>query len=90
MKFEWDGTKAALNLEKHGITFEEATTVFSDEFSLTFSDPDSVGEARYLIFGASTANRLLVVVHVERTDIIRVISARRMTTNERRTYEQFR
>jgi uncharacterized DUF497 family protein len=90
MKFEWDAAKAAQNLEKHGVTFEEASTVFSDELSLTFPDPNSAGEARYLIFGASPENRLLVVVHVERSDIIRIISARRMTTNERRDYEQFR
>lgn len=90
MRFEWDAVKAALNLDKHGITFEEAATVFSDEFSLTFPDPDSTGEERYLIFGASTANRILVVVHAEPGDIIRIISARRLTTKERRDYEQLR
>ena len=90
MRFEWDAAKAAKNVEKHGITFEEATTVFSDELSLTFVDPDSSGEARYLVFGRSSASRELIVVHAERGDIIRIISARRMTPRERRDYEQLR
>ena len=90
MHFEWDAAKAAANLEKHGITFEEATTVFADELSLTYPDPDSPEEARFLIFGLSSANRFLVVVHAERNDKMRIISARRLTPRERRDYEQLR
>lgn len=88
MRFEWDAAKAAANLEKHGITFEEASTVFADELSLTYPDPDITGEARYLVFGLSSADRYLVVVHAERSGIIRIISARRLTPKERRDYEQ--
>ena len=90
MRFEWDAAKAAVNLEKHGITFEEASTVFADELSLTFADPDSSDEPRYLIFGLSSASRYLVVVHTERDDKMRIISARRLTPRERRDYEQLR
>ena len=90
MRFEWDAAKAAANLEKHGITFEEASTVFADELSLTYPDPDSPGEARYLVFGQSSAERYLVVVHAERNGMIRRISARRLTPKERRDYEQLR
>jgi uncharacterized DUF497 family protein len=90
MRFEWDAAKAAANLEKHGITFEEASTVFADELSLTYQDPDSADETRYLVFGRSSAGRYLVVVHAERSGIIRIISARRLTPKERRDYEQLR
>ncbi len=90
MRFEWDAAKAATNLEKHGITFEEASTVFADELSLSYPDPDSAGEARFLIFGLSSADRYLVVVHAELGGIIRIISARRLTPRERRDYEQLR
>ena len=68
----------------------EATTIFADELSLTYPDPNSPDEARYLIFGQSSANRFLVVVHTEREDKMRIISARRLTPKERRDYEQLR
>jgi uncharacterized DUF497 family protein len=62
MRFEWDANKAGINIEKHGVTFDEATTVFSDEISATVSDPDhSIEEERAIIFGLSASNRHLVV-----------------------------
>ena len=88
MRFEWDANKAGINIEKHGVTFDEATTVFSDEISATVPDPDhSIEEERAIIFGLSASNRHLVVSFLERGDIIRIISAREMTPQERRAYE---
>lgn len=87
--FEWDENKARQNLVKHGISFVEATTVFIDPLSVTIDDPDhSQSEQRYLIIGYSHQERLLVVVHVDRGDNIRIISARLCTNNERRIYEE--
>jgi uncharacterized DUF497 family protein len=89
MKFEWDANKAISNQLKHGVSFEEAATVFGDPLARTFDDVDhSLEEARYLTFGLSLANRLLVVAHTSRGDTIRIISARRMTPRERRDHEQ--
>jgi uncharacterized protein len=89
MKFFWDPTKAATNLKKHGVSFEEASTVFHDVLSVTGSDPDhSAGEHRFLTFGNSSRNRLLVVAHTEGGENIRIISARLMTRQERRIYEE--
>ncbi|RJP80753.1 MAG: BrnT family toxin [Candidatus Zixiibacteriota bacterium] len=89
MQFEWDPTKAHTNLIKHGVSFEEATTVFGDTLSLTVTDPiHSTGEARYITIGLSKLSRLLVVAHSDRGDRIRVISARPATKGERRTYEE--
>lgn len=90
LKFEWDGRKAQANLAKHGVSFEEAASVFGDSLALTFDDPDhSAGEFRLLTFGLSHKERLLVVVHAERgRNIIRIISARRATRHERDIYEQ--
>lgn len=88
-RFEWDETKAATNLRKHGVPFEEAASVFSDPLAYTFDDPDhSVGEQRLLTFGLSQSGRLLAVVHAERGRAIRIISARRATRHERGIYEQ--
>ena len=88
MNFEWEQAKAASNLLKHGVGFEEAATVFEDDLSLTGNDPDhSVGERRFLTFGLSAANRLLVVAHTERSGKIRIISARPATRAERKIYE---
>lgn len=88
-RFEWDETKAALNLRKHGVSFENAASIFFDALAYTFEDPDhSVGEKRLLTFGCSQAGRLLAVVHAERGRSIRIISARAATRHERRTYEQ--
>jgi uncharacterized protein len=89
MRFSWDPQKAAANLKKHGVSFEEASTVFRDALSATGSDPDhSVDEARFVTFGSSVNNRLLVVAHTEENDKIRIISARPMTRQERRIYEE--
>jgi uncharacterized DUF497 family protein len=88
-KFEWDNAKAALNLRKHGVSFENAALVFSDPLAYTFRDPDhSVGEARMLTFGYSSEGQLLAVIHAERNRVIRIISARKATRHERGIYEQ--
>jgi uncharacterized DUF497 family protein len=89
LQFEWDPAKAAENLAKHGVSFEEAATVFRDILSATGQDPDhSVGEERFVTFGVSTSGRLLVVAHTEHGDIIRIISARLATAGERKIYEE--
>jgi hypothetical protein len=89
MRFEWDPKKAASNLRKHGVSFEEAATVFTDNLSQTGGDPDhSSDEQRYITFGVSSTGRLLVVSHVERADRIRIISARPATRSERVIYEE--
>lgn len=86
--FEWDKKKAQSNKKKHGITFEEASTVFSDILSVTIPDTGhSVGEDRFVTIGLSANNQLIVVVHADRDDIIRVISARKATGYERKQYE---
>lgn len=88
-RFEWDESKAELNLRKHGVSFGEAASVFIDSLAYTFDDPDhSVGERRLLTFGFSRAGHLLAVVHLERGRAIRIISARRVTKHERGIYEQ--
>jgi len=87
--YEWDQEKAASNLEKHEVSFEEAATVFDDPLYIDFYDPDhSIEEHRYLIMGQSTAGRLLIVSYTERDQVIRLISAREMTASERRAYEE--
>lgn len=89
MEFEWNPNKAAINLKKHNISFQEVTTVFDDPLSVTFPDPDhSIGENRYVIIGMSGAGQLLVVCHTDREDQTRIISARRATRQERRFYEE--
>jgi uncharacterized DUF497 family protein len=90
VNFEWDSRKAASNETKHGVSFDEATTVFNDPLALTFEDrPHSQGEERYLTFGLSSAQVPLVVSHTDRGGNIRILSARRMTPKERRDYEQY-
>jgi len=89
MKFEWDSNKAARNLQKHGVSFQEATTIFGDVLSATFPDPDhSVGESRYITIGVSRLGHLLVVAHTDRNDRIRIISARLATRQEQQFYEE--
>ena len=89
MDFEWDSGKAAQNLAKHGVSFEEATTVMRDTLSVTSRDPDhSVEEERYITFGTSTNGRFLSVSHAERGGRIRLISARVATRSERKFYEE--
>jgi len=91
LTFEWDPMKASINLEKHGISFDEASTTFQDILSLTIPDPlHSEGEERFVLLGYSVLNRLLVVVHTEQHDMIRIISARRATRKEALTYEEYR
>ncbi len=87
-KFEWDDQKAATNLSKHGVSFDEVVTVFGDGRALTFSDTDhSEREDRSRTYGISNKARLLVVVHTERRNGIRIISARKATRNEKSIYE---
>ena len=87
--FDWDPGKAASNSRKHGVTFEEASTVFGDSLALLMTDPDhSVEEERYVLLGTSTRQRLLVVAFTERLPLTRLISARRATRTERRKYEE--
>jgi hypothetical protein len=89
MKCEWDSAKAAANLRKHGVSFEEAATALSDDLALTGADPEhSKGESRFVTFGVSSARRLLVVGHTERQDRLRIVSARPATKRERRIYEE--
>jgi uncharacterized protein len=87
--FEWDEEKADANLRSHAVSFREAATVFGDPLTLTIDDPvHSTEEDRLITMGLSHAGRLVVVVHVERGDTIRIISARSATRRERRTYEE--
>ena len=89
MRYEWDPRKARSNAARHGVTFEEALTVFDDDFSVTGPDPDhSIDEERFITFGFSDRHRLLVVAHTLRTGTIRIISARVTTRRERRLYEE--
>ena len=89
INFEWDPTKAVQNLRKHGVTFEEAATAFADDLSITVPDPDhSVDEERFITVGSSSQDRLLMIAHAEREDIIRIVSARLLTPRERRQYEE--
>lgn len=89
MHFEWDAAKDLKNLHKHGVSFEEAASVFYDPLAVTGADPDhSEGEERQVTFGISSVGRLLVVAHTDRGDAIRIISARVATRRERRIYEE--
>jgi hypothetical protein len=91
MSFEWDTEKANSNVKKHGVSFEEAATVFYDPMSATIDDPDhSAVEARLITIGYSTQNRLLFVSHAERGENIRIISARFATAHERKRHEEHR
>ena len=88
MQFEWDRAKALRNFRKHGVSFDEAVTVFYDPLSATFEDPDhSIGEPRLITVGYSARGRLLVVAHTERGSRTRIISARRATARERQRHE---
>ena len=90
IEFEWNERKASENEKKHGVSFEEAKSVFYDEFATQFEDLDTEDEERFLLLGLSNLSRILVVVHCERGkegDLIRLISARKATKNERKSYE---
>ena len=87
--FEWDAAKADNNRRKHGVTFDEASTVFGDPLAILSPDPDhSVKEQRYLVLGMSNRRSLLVVAFAERPPRTRLISARRANRTERRRYEE--
>ncbi len=89
MWFEWDETKAARNLVKHGVSFEEAKTVFGDPLSDTFNDPDhSRDEHRFIIIGISERGRMLIVAHTDEHEAIRIVSAREPTRGEIKFYEE--
>jgi len=89
MRFEWDPKKAETNSKKHGVTFQEAATVFGDPLAITFQDPDhSETEERQMTFGLSLQKRLIVVSHAKRKDRTRIISARLMDRKERVIYEE--
>jgi uncharacterized DUF497 family protein len=89
LTFSWDSSKASQNARKHGVSFEEASTVFGDPLSITVHDPDhSVDEQRFVTIGTSFRSRTLVVVHADEGDRIRLVSARPATKREKRAYEE--
>ena len=89
LNFQWDRAKAAANLRKHGISFEDAGSAFGDPLSISIPDPDhSESEERLVLLGMTQRHRLVVVVHIEQGDTIRIISARPATSAERRDYEE--
>lgn len=89
MELEWDPTKAKINVRKHGVTFEEAATVFDDPMATYYEDPDhSISERRYLTIGTSAKGQLIHIAFADRAGRIRIIQARRLTRNERRQYEE--
>jgi uncharacterized DUF497 family protein len=89
VKFEWDPQKAALNLRKHGVSFEDAAAVFGDPLAGTIPDPEhSTEEPRFITIGVTPAQHLLVVVHTDRADRMRIISARPATRAEAKKYEE--
>lgn len=89
MRFEWAPKKAAANLKKHGVSFQEAATVFGDPLAISFQDPDhSEEEERQITFGLSIQKRLIVVSRTQRKDRTRIISARPIDRKERVIYEE--
>jgi uncharacterized protein len=90
LRFEWDEEKASSNERKHGVSFQEAKTVFNDPYSITIPDPaHSLTEDRWIDIGLSVSSRILYVVYTERSDVIRIISSRPATPRERKVYEQY-
>jgi len=88
VQFEWDPRKAASNISKHGVSFDEASGVFGDPLALTIDDPDhSVNEHRFITTGVTSSGRLLVVAHTWSEDRIRIITARMVNPKEREAYE---
>jgi hypothetical protein len=89
VRFEWDRRKAESDARKHGVTFDEASTVFGDPLAATVPDPDhSADETRSITIGQSASQLLVAVAHAERGDVVRIISARRPTAREKRLYAQ--
>lgn len=92
LQFEWDNNKEQINIEKHGVTFNEASTVFADENAILFDDPDhSTEEERFILLGMSNHAKILIVCHCYRSadEIIRIISARKATKAEAAQYSEF-
>jgi uncharacterized DUF497 family protein len=88
-QFEWNPEKAKINLQKHQVDFDEANTIFDDPQFITFLDEEhSADEERYITIGLSNKNRLLMVAHADRNDHIRIISARKVTKNEEKFYQE--
>jgi len=85
--YEWDPQKAQANFSKHGVDFADAIGALEDDLGLTIQDSRSEGEERFITLGAGPAGQLLVVVYTWREEVIRIVSARRSTPNERRSYE---
>jgi hypothetical protein len=89
LRFEWDEQKARQNLKKHGVSFEEAATVFGDHLSMTVADPlHSTLEQRWVTMGLTYLGRLAVVVHTNRGNVVRLVSARKVTRREKKAYEE--
>jgi uncharacterized DUF497 family protein len=89
LEFEWNREKAISNLKKHGVSFNEASSVFKDKFSATGYDPDhSLSEHRFITVGVSDRKRNLIVSHTDRQDVVRIISARKATRREVKFYEE--
>jgi uncharacterized protein len=89
VNFIWDPARARQNLLVHGVSFQEAATIFGDPLALTFADPNhSILEERFITVGTSSAGRILIVAHTDRMEIIRIVSARRTTQRERKQYEE--
>ena len=89
LRFEWDAEKARANRQKHGVSFEEAATAFGDPLSLTVDDPvHSEAEPRFITVGITAPGRVVVIVHADQEDTVRLISARLATGRERRSYEE--
>ena len=88
--FEWDPAKALANVRKHGVEFSDAVTALGDELSITIADPDAQVVERYVSIGTDAYGRLLVTVYAIRSDVVRIISARKATRRERMTYEEHR
>lgn len=90
LAFEWDASKSAENLKKHGVSFEEAKTIFNDPLLLTFPDPEhSDHEHRSISIGISSHSRILLVVHTDRKGKVRIISSRKATVKEKKLYETY-
>lgn len=90
ISFEWDDSKAQSNLKKHGVSFQEAQSVFFDDIAVQFDDDSSENEERFVLLGISNLSRVLVVVHCERGtrgEVIRIISARKATAKEKKFYQ---
>lgn len=89
MRFAWDEKKASSNRARHGVSFDEATTVFGDPLSNTYPDPEhSLDEERFIIIGESEQGRIIVVAHTDDGETVRLISAREATSRERKSYEE--